>query len=215
MTSLLGSELSPAMMANGQVTMTAEKASADFYQLSGRRINWDLTDYHPLLAQRAISQGFDPNTQTMAMHPSVNYAQATEIREAVDRNFLIVLSDVGTKGARRHAGDVQSLDWPVRVRSQRRAVLESADHCRPGRNGTRGRDAGGVSLAVPVAGRARARQLRRGHHRLVGADAALRSRRRRPANGTRAPVAGFAGGGKSWVEAALVYKREPKAPSTT
>ena len=26
-----------------------------FYQLSGRRINWDLTDYHPLLAQRAQS----------------------------------------------------------------------------------------------------------------------------------------------------------------
>src|SRR6185312_4281726 len=48
MTSLLGDELSPAMMANGQVTMTSEKASADFYQLSGRRINWDLTDYHQL-----------------------------------------------------------------------------------------------------------------------------------------------------------------------
>ncbi|HEX8952575.1 MAG TPA: hypothetical protein VF945_12055, partial [Polyangia bacterium] len=98
MTSLLGSELSPAMMANGQVTFTAEKASADFYQLSGRRINWDLTDYHPLLAQRAISPGFDPYTQNMAMHPSVNYTQATDIREAVDRNFVLVLSDDGARG---------------------------------------------------------------------------------------------------------------------
>ncbi|HEY1584810.1 MAG TPA: hypothetical protein VGH63_03925, partial [Polyangia bacterium] len=97
MTSLLGSELAPAMMQNGQVTFTTEKASADFYQLSGRRINWDLTDYHPLLAQRAVSPGFDPYTQNMAMHPSVNYTQATEIREAVDRNFLLVLSDVGAK----------------------------------------------------------------------------------------------------------------------
>src|SRR5439155_12940588 len=32
MTSLLGSELAPAMMLNGQISFTAEKASADFYQ---------------------------------------------------------------------------------------------------------------------------------------------------------------------------------------
>ncbi len=77
MTFLNGSELSPAMMHNGQLTMTTEKASPGFYQLAGRRINWDLTDYHPLLAQRE----------------SIGFGQATFVREANDRNFLIILSD--------------------------------------------------------------------------------------------------------------------------
>jgi WD40-like Beta Propeller Repeat len=90
MTFLLNAELSPAFMQDGRVTFTAEKASADFYQLSGRRINWDLTDYHPLLAQRAVSQ----DTYTGEEHPSVGYAQATEIREGLDRNFVLIMSDV-------------------------------------------------------------------------------------------------------------------------
>jgi hypothetical protein len=93
MTWLLNSELSPAFMQNGQMTFTAEKASAGFYQLSGRRINWDLTDYHPLLAQRAKSE------DTFGMtRPSVDFQRATEIREALDRNFLVILSDEGTLG---------------------------------------------------------------------------------------------------------------------
>jgi hypothetical protein len=75
MTWLLNSELSPAFMQNGQLSFTAEKATADFYQLSGRRINWDLTDYHPLLAQRAQSDDTFGKT-----HPSVAYQRATEIR---------------------------------------------------------------------------------------------------------------------------------------
>jgi hypothetical protein len=94
MTWLLNSELSPAFMANGQMTFTAEKASANFYQLSGRRINWDLTDYHPLLAQRAKSEDTFGMTRS-----SVDYQRATEIREGLDRNFLIVLSDEGSLGA--------------------------------------------------------------------------------------------------------------------
>jgi hypothetical protein len=95
MTFLLSSEIAPAFMQDGRVSFTAEKATPDFYQLSGRRINWDLTDYHPLLAQRATSTDtFD----TMTSHPSVGYQQATEIREGLDRNFLVVLSDVGAKG---------------------------------------------------------------------------------------------------------------------
>src|SRR3954463_11940490 len=32
-------------------------------------------------------------------HPSVDYQQATEIREGLDRNFLIILSDPTAKGA--------------------------------------------------------------------------------------------------------------------
>ena len=55
MTFLLNSELAPAMMQDGRISFTVEKATPDFYQLSGRRMNWDLTDYHPLLAQRAQS----------------------------------------------------------------------------------------------------------------------------------------------------------------
>ena len=95
MTFLLNSELGPAMMQDGRVSFTAEKASPDFYQLSGRRMNWDLTDYHPLLAQRAQST----DTFSSVEYPSVGYGQATEIREGLDRNFLVILSDVGTLGA--------------------------------------------------------------------------------------------------------------------
>ncbi|MDB4981516.1 MAG: Periplasmic component of the Tol biopolymer transport system-like protein [Myxococcales bacterium] len=100
MTFLLSSELAPAFMQDGRVSFTAEKATPDFYQLAGRRINWDLTDYHPLLAQRATSAKSSPATGVVDMdvHPSVGYQQATEIREGLDRNFLVVLSDEGSKG---------------------------------------------------------------------------------------------------------------------
>ena len=94
MTWLLNSELSPAFMQNGQLTFTAEKATAEFYQLSGRRINWDLTDYHPLLAQRAQSDDTFGKTR-----PSVAYQRATEIREGLDRNFLLILSDANALGS--------------------------------------------------------------------------------------------------------------------
>jgi len=95
MTFLLNSELDPAMMQDGRLSFTAEKASPEFYQLSGRRMNWDLTDYHPLLAQRAQST----DTFSDMERPSVGYSQATEIREGLDRNFLVILSDVGALGA--------------------------------------------------------------------------------------------------------------------
>jgi hypothetical protein len=94
MTFLLNSELSPAFMQDGRLSFTAEKASPEFYQISGRRMNWDLTDYHPLLAQRAQST----DTFSDVLHPSVGYSQATEIREGLDRNFLVILSDVGAQG---------------------------------------------------------------------------------------------------------------------
>jgi hypothetical protein len=94
MTVLTNSELSPAFMANGQLSFTGEKATPDFYQLSGRRINWDLSDYHPLLAQRK-----DSDDTFGKVRPSVGYAQATEIREDLDRNFLMVLSNVDAKSA--------------------------------------------------------------------------------------------------------------------
>jgi hypothetical protein len=81
-------------MQDGRVSFTAEKATPDFYQLSGRRMNWDLTDYHPLLAQRAQSTStFDNN-----LLPSVGYQEATEIREGLDRNFVLILSNEGALG---------------------------------------------------------------------------------------------------------------------
>jgi WD40-like Beta Propeller Repeat len=96
-TFLTNSELAPQMMREGRITMTTEKVSADFYQLAGRRINWDRTDYHPLLAQRAESPfaTLDAPEETA---PSVGYGQATEIREGLDGNFLLVLSDAGAQG---------------------------------------------------------------------------------------------------------------------
>lgn len=97
MTFLTNSEVNPQWMRLGQVIMSTEKVSQGFYQVAGRRINWDLTDYHPLLAQRAQSPFADPADPTV-MAPSVGYQQATDVREAFNDNFLIILSDRGARG---------------------------------------------------------------------------------------------------------------------
>ncbi len=97
MTFLSNSEISPQFMREGRVTMTTEKASDGFYQLSGRRINWDLTDYHPLLAQRNMSPYADM-TDLKAEKPSIGFDAATDIREGNDGNFLLILSDVDMTG---------------------------------------------------------------------------------------------------------------------
>src|SRR4029079_11015996 len=55
MTFLTNSAITTQVMREGRVIMTTEKVSDGFYQLSGRRMNWDRTDYHPLLAQRSQS----------------------------------------------------------------------------------------------------------------------------------------------------------------
>jgi hypothetical protein len=212
MTSLLGSELSPAMMANGQVTFTAEKASADFYQLSGRRINWDLTDYHPLLGQRAQSPGFDPYTQNMAMHPSVNYSQATEIREAVDRNFVLVLSDVGARGGGGTLATFNRSIGPFESDRTDVQFLKALVILDPAATGRAGATQGAYRSPFPLPdGRVLASydgaitdlSAQTPRYDLVVVD---------PKDGTHVGVAGFTGGGKSWVEPVLVYKREPKPP---
>jgi hypothetical protein len=97
MTFLSNSEISPQFMREGRVTMTTEKVGDAFYQLSGRRINWDLTDYHPLLAQRAMSR-YATLTDLATMNPSIGYSAATDVREGVDGNFLLILSDVDATG---------------------------------------------------------------------------------------------------------------------
>ena len=98
MTFLSNSEIGPQFMREGRMTMTTEKASDGFYQLSGRRLNWDLTDYHPLLGQRAESKFADP-ADPNATKPSIGYAAVTDIREASDGDFLVVLSDVNADGS--------------------------------------------------------------------------------------------------------------------
>jgi len=105
-TFLSNSEIGPAMMREGRITMTTEKVYVDpdanqggavIHQLSGRRINWDRTDYHPLLAQRSRSPYADANDKSV-MLPSIDYQQATDIRERSNGDFLIILSDVGANG---------------------------------------------------------------------------------------------------------------------
>ena len=100
-TFLSNSEFSPAFMREGRITMSTEKAdpadpTGGFYQIAGRRLNWDLTDYHPLLAQRATSPILPGDATNVA--PSVGYPQATEIREGTDGNFLLILSPTDATG---------------------------------------------------------------------------------------------------------------------
>ncbi len=95
MTFLSNSEVGPGFMREGRVTMTTEKTSAGFYQLSGRRINWDLTDYHPLLAQRKDSRFNDTTMADLsATNPSIGFSSATDIVESSDGDFLLILSNV-------------------------------------------------------------------------------------------------------------------------
>ncbi|NVB79270.1 MAG: hypothetical protein HOV81_12785 [Kofleriaceae bacterium] len=94
---LSNSEISPQFMREGRMTMTTEKASDGFYQLAGRRLNWDLTDYHPLLAQRNTS-AYKSLTDLAESAPSIGYSAATDIREGSDGNFLLIVSDLGTDG---------------------------------------------------------------------------------------------------------------------
>jgi hypothetical protein len=104
MTFLSGVESQPAIMRNGMMIMATEKASNDFYQLAGRRINWDLSDYHPLLANRQDNYegrgGYLPGTEPddAILRTSVGFGQATEIRQALNGNFLAVFADRDSYG---------------------------------------------------------------------------------------------------------------------
>jgi hypothetical protein len=200
MTWVLGSELSPAFMHNGQMTFTAEKASADFYQLSGRRLNWDLTDYHPLLAQRAKSD------DTFGMsHPSVDYQQATEIREGLDRNFLVVLSDATALGAGGALATFNRSLGPFEADRSEVTFLRSlvlVDPAATGRSGTAGVYRSPYSLPdgeilASYAGNVTEPARDTPRYDLVAVD---------PATGARRML--VAGGQSSLVEAALGYKRE-------
>ena len=81
LTYLLNMERYPSMMSDGRVIMTTEKREPNFSQLALRRINLDGGDYHPLYAQRG----------------SIGYNQATHVTELSDKNFAVIMSDVGAK----------------------------------------------------------------------------------------------------------------------
>ena len=208
MTSFLGSELNPAMMQNGELTFTAEKATADFYQLSGRRINWDLTDYHPLLAQRKTSPALSGDPQ-----PSIDYQQATDIRELPDRNFAIILSDDGCKGGGGALATFNRSVGPFQANRNDITFLRSVTHFDTAATGRAGATAGAyrspfglpdgrilVSYAPAVTdlGAASAADLR---YDVVAFS---------PVDGSRVGVAGLSGGALSYVDAVVVYKREPR-----
>ena len=97
LTFLTNSEVNPNVLREGRIIMTTEKASDTLYQLSGRRLNWDRTDYHPLLAQRRRSAYADPDDLTV-QHDSIGYDQATDIREDLNGNLMFIASDTGARG---------------------------------------------------------------------------------------------------------------------
>jgi hypothetical protein len=205
MTALLGDELAPAMMLNGQISFTAEKASADFYQLSGRRINWDLTDYHPLLAQRAQSPGLDGT-----VHPSVGYQQATEIREGVDRDFMLILSDAGARGGGGALGRFSRSVGPFEADRSDVTFLRALTIIDGDATGRAGPTRGAYRAPCPLpdgrvlvsyAPDVRDLSADTPRYDLVVVDST---------SGARTPLAGFGGGGASHLEAQLVYKREPR-----
>ena len=97
LTFLTNSELNPNVLREGRIIMTTEKASDKLYQLSGRRLNWDRSDYHPLLAQRRVSPYADPADLSVS-HDSIGYDQATDIREDLNGNLMFIASDAGARG---------------------------------------------------------------------------------------------------------------------
>jgi hypothetical protein len=210
-TFLSNSEIGPQFMREGRITMTTEKASDGFYQLSGRRINWDRTDYHPLLAQRATSPYADLTDLTQTK-PSVGYASATDIREGSDGNFLVILSDLKADGSpvlASGAGALGVFNRSIGPFEQGRSdtgyipALRIVDGGNAtGRAGSTAAYRGPVSLPdgqimVSYAGNAAS-----GDFDIVAIS---------PRDGTRTPVFSAAPpGGKIRVDAVLVYRYPPR-----
>ena len=94
LTFLLNQELSPAFMRDGRVIMVTEKRAPGFYQLSGRRMNLDGGDYHPLFGQR----------------DTIGFDQLTDVVELTDKNFAAILSD---NGAAHGAGTLAIINRSV------------------------------------------------------------------------------------------------------
>ncbi len=211
MTFLSNSELGPSFMREGRVTMTTEKASTGFYQLAGRRINWDLTDYHPLLAQRKESAFVDPTFADLAtLNPSIGYSSATDIQEASNGDFLLILTDVdpttgapampGAAGAlgifNRSIGPFEEGREEVGYLKALR-ILDGSDGRSPNAGGYRRPRAlpdGGIMVAF-------APNASAGNFTIVRVD---------PRTQARTPLLTGGAGGDAQVDAVLAYKHPPR-----
>ncbi len=104
LTFLRGVEANTWLTLAGKVNMSVEKSSAEYYQIGARRLNWDRSDYHPQLGQRREGYqgrgGYLPgqNPADVAVVPSIGYSQATQVRQAANGNFLVVLADEDARG---------------------------------------------------------------------------------------------------------------------
>ena len=211
MTFLSNSELGPSFMREGRVTMTTEKASTGFYQLAGRRINWDLTDYHPLLAQRKESLFADPTFADMTtLAPSIGYSSATDIQESADGDFLLILTDVDpTTGAPVMPGAAGALGIFNRSIGPFEQGREDVGYLKALRilDGSDGRTPGGGGYRRPRAlpdGRimvAFAANASAGNFAIVMVD---------PRTQQRSPLLTGGGGGDAQVDAVLAYKHPPR-----
>lgn len=156
MTFLRGVESQPAIMRNGQLTMVKEKASNDFYQVSGRRLNWDLSDYHPLLANRPSNfegrggylPGSSPSDATM--RESVGFGQATEIREALNGNFLTIFADRDSYGEGGALGIFNRSIGPTEVGRNDPSFVQTLE-LMPGATGRAGSGTGAFRSPFPLA----------------------------------------------------------------
>ncbi|HWO24842.1 MAG TPA: hypothetical protein VNO30_39140 [Kofleriaceae bacterium] len=208
MTFLSNAELGPAFMREGRVTMTTEKVSNGFYQLAGRRINWDLTDYHPLLAQRKDSP-YAVLPDLMSTAPSIGYASATDIQEGANGDFLMVLTDTDTAGAPVLRGAAGALAIFSRSIGPFEATRNNEGYLRAMRI-----IAGATGLAGTTAGYRRPVSLPDGTimasytadngntFQIVAVDP------RAGTNGARTTL--VTGGGGALVDAVLAYKHPPR-----
>ncbi len=211
MTFLRGVESQPAMMANGQLIMTKEKQSTDFYQVCGRRINWDLSDYHPLLGNRTENYqgrgGYLPGQEPpdAIMRPSIGYGQVTEIRQGLDGNFMFILADRDTYGEGGALGTFNRSIGPFEAGRSDAAFVPSLSVL-SGPSGRSGDNSGAYRSPFPLpdglilasyAATADVGQTAPVDYDLVIVD---------PHNGSRTPL--LAGPG-SQVEAVLAYARPP------
>ena len=123
-------------------------------------MNWDLTDYHPLLAQRAQS------TDTFTTGPAPVGRLPAGDRDPRGARPQLPADPVGRRrqGGRRRAGDVQPIDRAVRGRPRRGDLRAVDGDRRSGGDRTRGHG-GRLPLAVLAAERRDPGVVRRQRHR--------------------------------------------------
>ena len=143
------------MMKNGMIMMSVEKASPELYQVSGRRLNWDRSDYHPLLAQREKGYqgrgGYLPGQEPGATQlSSIGYRSATEIRQAHDGNFLVVLADEGAVGQGGALGIFNRSIGPMQMGREDEANFLPSLTLMPGATGRFGEVSGAYRSPFPL-----------------------------------------------------------------